>query len=166
VAVTLTVVVPITKALPDAGTDVIVIAPAQLSVAVGTKFTTATHEPAGVTAEILAGHVTTGAVTSLTVMICTQFVKLPHTSVARYVLVTVNLLTQLPGVVTSPTWDITTAPTQLSVAVTNAKLTAGTAAAQLTVTAGGQAVIVGAVRSFTVIICVQVAVLPATSVAR
>ena len=59
---------------------------------------------------------------------------------------------------------MTMAPGQLSVAVTDAILTAGTLAAQLTVTGAGQ-VNVGGVWSFTVIICVQSVKLPHTSVA-
>ena len=82
VAVEVTVVVPIGKAKPEAGTLTMVTAP-QLSVAVTVKFTTAVQEPIGVVAVMFDGQVITGAVWSLTVMICVQFVKLPHTSVAR-----------------------------------------------------------------------------------
>ena len=81
VAVEVTVVVPIAKEDPDAGEFTIVTVP-QLSVAVGVKFTTAVQEPTGVVAVILAGQVIVGAVTSFTVIICVQFVTLPHTSVA------------------------------------------------------------------------------------
>jgi hypothetical protein len=58
-----------------------------------------------------------------------------------------------------------TAPAQLSVAVTRAVFGAGTAEAQLTVNAAGQ-VITGGVTSFTVMVWVQSAKLPHTSVAR
>ena len=70
VAVEVTVVVPIGNAEPDAGELTIVTAPPQLSVAVGVKFTTAEQEPTGVVTVIFAGQVITGAVTSLTVIIC------------------------------------------------------------------------------------------------
>ena len=69
VAVTFTVVVPMANAVPDAGTETIVTAPVQLSVAVGVKFTTAVHDPIGVVDVIFVGQVTVGAVTSFTVMI-------------------------------------------------------------------------------------------------
>jgi hypothetical protein len=57
---------------------------------------------------------------------------------------------------------IVTIPPQLSVADTNEISGTGTADAQLTVTAAGH-VSIGGVWSFTVINCVQVAVLPHTS---
>ena len=62
VAVTVTSVVPIANKLPDAGTEVIVTAPAQLSVAVGVKETATVQKPIGVVAVMFAGQVTTGAV--------------------------------------------------------------------------------------------------------
>jgi len=83
VAVTVTSVVPMENWLPDAGTEVIVTGPPQLSVAVGVKETATVQKPIGVVAVIFAGQVTTGAVWSLTVMICVQFVMLPEASVAR-----------------------------------------------------------------------------------
>ena len=102
VAVDVTVVVPSGKAVPEAGELTIVTAPAQLSIAVTVKFTTAVQEPTGVVTVIFAGQVITGAVWSFTVIICVHSVKFPHTSVARYVLVTVNLLAQVWLLITSP----------------------------------------------------------------
>jgi len=75
----------------------------------------------------------------------------------------VYLLAQVCALITSLMKDLTT-PGQLSVAVNAAALGAGTALAQLTVILAGQ-VIVGACVSITVIVNVQVAVLPAASVA-
>ena len=63
---------------------------------------------------------------------------------AVQVLVTVNLLAQVPGVVTSSTVTVTV-PAQLSVAVTEAMEAAGTSAAQLTVKLAGVPLITGAV---------------------
>ena len=66
-------------------------------------------------------------------------------------------------VATSPTWTTVTAP-QLSVAVTAAGLGAGTSAGHCTVTGGGQ-VMAGGTVSVTMIVWVQVAILPQASVA-
>ena len=71
--------------------------------------------------------------------------KLPQTSVARYVLVTVNLFPQVWLVTTSLTKVIVTGPPQLSVALTKAGLGAGPRLAQLTVIGAGQAVMDGGV---------------------
>ena len=62
VAVTVTSVVPMENWLPDAGTEVIVTGPPQLSVAVGVKETATVQKPIGVVAVIFAGQVSTGAV--------------------------------------------------------------------------------------------------------
>ena len=166
VAVDVTVVVPIGNAVPEAGVLTIVTAPAQLSVAVTEKFTTAVQLPTGVVTLIFAGQVITGAVWSFTVIVCVHWLKLPHTSVALYVLVSVYLFGQVWLVITSLICVIVTTPAQLSVAITEAVFTAGTAAAQLTVILAGQVVMVGAVTSLTVMTCVQVAELPQASVAR
>jgi hypothetical protein len=77
-------------------------------------------------------EVITGAVWSLTVMVCVWLDALPQTSVAVYVRATEKRLAQLPGVVTSEE-VIVTVPVQLSVATTAAILAAGTLAAHLTV---------------------------------
>ena len=58
-----------------------------------------------------------------------------------------------------------TVPLQLSVATTAASLAAGTADEQLTVTLAGMLVMIGAVISFTVMVCVCDDELPHTSVA-
>ena len=139
VAVEVTVVVPIGNTEPDAGTLTTVTAP-QLSVAVTVKFTTAVQEPTGVKTVILAGQVITGGVWSFTVIICVHSEKLPHTSVALYVLVNVNLLAHVWLVITSLICVIVITPPQLSVAVTDAVFTGGTALAQLTVTGAGQVI--------------------------
>ena len=76
-----------------------------------------------------------------------------------------NLLAQVPGVVTSFTVSVI-APEQLSVAVTEDVVATGTSEAQLTVIAAGVPVIVGGVVSFIVIILETGAnVLPQLSVA-
>lgn len=75
----------------------------------------------------------------------------PQKSVAVQVLVTVNLLAQVPDVVTSLT-VIVTVPEQLSVAVTDDMEATGTSEAQLTVIAAGVPAIVGGVVSFIVIV--------------
>lgn len=75
----------------------------------------------------------------------------------------IYLLAQVCELITSLTKDLTT-PGQLSVAVNAAAFGAGTALAQLTVIFAGQ-VIVGGCVSFTLIVNVQVAVLPEPSVA-
>src|SRR5438093_13542584 len=77
--------------------------------------------------------------------------------------VTVNLPGQLPGVCLSSTCATVTAPPQLSVASTAASLAAGTWAAHWTVLSGAHWVITGAVVSLTVIVWVQVALLPQRS---
>src|SRR5688572_30497187 len=100
-------------------TCVIVAVPPQLSVAVtaaglagGTRFAHST--------DTFTGHVSIGAILSNTVMIWAQVALFPHTSVARYVRVTINRLAQVIFDVTSPTCVITAAPPQLSVDVTSA----------------------------------------------
>ena len=139
VAMDVTVVVPIGNTEPDAGALTTVTAP-QLSVAVTVKFTTAVQEPTGVKTVILAGQVITGGVWSFTVMICVHSEKLPHTSVALYLLVRVNLFGQVWLVITSLICVMVITPAQLSVAVTLAMFGAGTAEAQLTVIAAGQVI--------------------------
>ena len=91
--------------------------------------------------------------------------EFPHASVARYVLVSVKLLTHPWFEVTSPTCVTVTPPPQLSEVVTAAVFTAGTWPAQETVTLEGQVMDGGAV-SLTIIVCAQVAELPQASVAR
>jgi hypothetical protein len=95
------------------------------------------------------------------VMVCVQVAILPYASVALYVHVMVSV-GQLPDE-TSPTCVTMTAP-QLSDAVPPAKSGGGTSGSHCTVTFGGH-VIVGGVVSTTVMVCVQVAMLPHASVA-
>jgi hypothetical protein len=75
----------------------------------------------------------------------------------------VNLLGQLPGVVTSAKVTVNV-PAQLSVATTAETLPTGTSEAQETVTLAGIEVITGAVWSSTVMVCVWVDAFPHTSV--
>ena len=79
--------------------------------------------------------------------------------------VTVNLFAHSTLLVTSPTKLMLGVPVQLSIAVTAAVFCAGIALAQNTVTFDGH-VILGAMLSFTVIICAQVTVLLQRSAAR
>ncbi len=76
----------------------------------------------------------------------------------------VNLLAHDPSVLTSLLVTVS-APAQLSVAVTAPLLAAGKSPAQLTVVFAGMLVIVGAVWSLTVMVCVCEDELPHTSVA-
>ena len=93
-----------------------------------------------------------------------QAAVFPQTSVAVYVRLIVNLLGQTKFVVTSAATVTVTPPPQLSEVTIAFTLAAGIALAQLTVRFTGQ-VIAGGVPSKTVIICVQVALLPQRSVA-
>ena len=130
----------------------------QTSVAVGV----AKPGVAGQSIVVAAGNAEiVGAVMSLTVIICEAVAVLPQSSVAVHVLVTVKLPAHEPGVVTSLE-DKVTVGSQTSVAVGVAK---PGVAGQSIVVAAGNAEIVGAVMSLTVIICEAVAVLPQSSVA-
>lgn len=113
---------------------------------------------------VLAGHVIVGGVLSNTTITCVQVAELPQASVARYVLVSVYLLVQVWFEVISLTNVTVGAPPQLSVEVTLAGFGAGTCEAHCTETPAGH-VKVGTVLSKTVMICVQVAELPQSSVA-
>ena len=73
----------------------------------------------------------------MTVMIWEHVAELPQTSVARYVLVTVKLLTHPWLDTASLTWVTVTEPPQLSEVLTAPVLTAGTRPAQDTVTLAG-----------------------------
>ena len=131
-------------------TKLIAGVPLQLSVADAAAVLTAGIADAQVTV-VAAGQVMVGATLSSTVMFWLQVAVLPHASVAIYVRVTVNLLTQVLFVVTSDTKLIAGVPLQLSVADAFAVFTAGMAEAQATVVAAGQ-VMVGATLSSTVMI--------------
>ena len=76
VAVMVTSVVPTGKILPEAGT-LENVTPGQLSVAVGAKVTTASHRPGSLLTIISAGQVTTGASSSLTVIVKVHTSVLP-----------------------------------------------------------------------------------------
>ena len=112
-----------------------------------------------------AGQVIVGGVVStVLVIVCVQVAELPHTSVARYVLVVVSV--QVTVLVTSPTWVIVTGPHK-SLAVTDPIFGAGTAGLQPgNTTFAGQVIVGGAVSTVLVIVCVHVAELPQPSVAR
>ena len=104
----------------------------------------------------------TGAVLSLTLMVCAHDAELPLASVALYVLVKVYLLTQVWLVITSLT-QVTVGGPQLSAAVTEAILTGSTNDAHWTDTLAGH-VMVGGCKSRTVTVNEQVEELPAPSV--
>jgi len=93
-----------------------------------------------------AGHVILGAIISFTVITWVQVELLPHTSVARYVLVTTNLFTHGPEVITSFTKVTVTVPPQLSLVTTKLVFGAGTSVEHDTVIGAGH-VILGAVKS-------------------
>src|SRR5688572_11605558 len=106
-------------------TCVIVGVPLQLSEAVTLAVLTAGTWLAHSTVT-LAGHVIVGAVLSNTVIVWAHVAEFPHTSVAVYTLVIVNLLIHVIFVMTSLLTVITAIPPQLSVEVTEAILGAGT----------------------------------------
>jgi hypothetical protein len=123
--------------------------PLQLSLAVTLSMLGAGTSAAQVTVTF-GGQVIPGAVMSLTVMSWLQVAELPHSSVARYVLVTKYRFAQVWFEVTSLTKVTIGTPLQLSLATTLFISGTGTRLAQLTVTGAGQ-VILGGVRSLTVI---------------
>jgi hypothetical protein len=101
-AVTVTVVTPDGKLCGD----VIVVAPilyvivgdaVQLSVAVATKLSNAVHTPGSLFVTIFAGHVSTGAVPSITVTLNVQVAVLPEPSIAVHVTAVVPTGKVLPG---------------------------------------------------------------------
>src|SRR5216683_663593 len=98
-------------------------------------------------------------------MVWVQVALLPHRSVARYVRLMTNRLAQLLELIESPCQVTVTSPPQLSLVVTLLVSGAGTWLAQLTVRLPVQ-VMLGALVSWTVMVCVQVALLPQRSVAR
>ena len=95
VAVQTTVVTPLAKALPLAGTHTM-LSPAQLSVEVAENVTLLAHEPRLVLTERLAGHVATGASVSLTVTVNAQIFVFPVASVAVQTTVVTPLAKALP----------------------------------------------------------------------
>src|SRR5512133_1603649 len=108
------------------------------------------------------GQVITGAVTSTTVIVCTQVLALPQLSVA----VQFRVMTTEQGSVllVASAYVITGVASQLSVAVAVPVFAGNVDSSQLMVTANGP-VITGAVTSTTVIVCTQVLALPQMSVA-
>ena len=89
------------------------------------KLTLAPHCPVVLLTVIFAGQLITGAMLSFTVIICVQVAKFPDGSVALYVLVIVYLFIQVWFDITSDTKE--TIDEQLSLLITEAILTAGTA---------------------------------------
>jgi hypothetical protein len=114
-AVQVTVVVPTGKLEPDAGLQLGVPTPGQLSVAVGALYvTTAEHWPIGALVLTLAGQVIDGACVSLTVTVNEQLAELPAASITLQLTVVVpfgNVEPEAGLHVTEPM------PGQLSVAV-------------------------------------------------
>ena len=127
-----------------ASATVTVTVPAQLSLVLTEAMEATGTSAAQLTVKLAGVPVMVGTVWSSTVINWLEVELFPHISVAVQVLVTVNLLAQVPGVVTSSTVTVTV-PAQLSVAVTEAMEAAGTSAAQLTVKLAGVPLITGAV---------------------
>src|SRR5437762_60226 len=144
------------------------LVPLQLSLAVTllNTFGTATWQVASALALVGAGQLTVGTVASVTVNVVVQVALLPASSVAVTVIVFVPNPTSVPA---AGFWlrVIALVTLQLSLAVTPLS-TFGTAAWQpasaLALVGAGQFTL-GTVVSFTVNVVVQVALLPASSVA-
>jgi hypothetical protein len=133
VAVQLTVVTPFGKVEPEAGTQVGVSEPSQLSVAVEVKVTATEHIPAGEFITIGDGQVTTGASSSLTVTVNIQLPVFDDESVA------VQLTVVTPFGKVEPEAGVQTGvsePSQLSVAVAVKFTTAEHALLSVPVTMG------------------------------
>ena len=107
-----TVVVPFGKTEPEAGVHE-VVTPGQLSFAVVVKLTIAVQTPASVDCVILAGQVSVGGVTSLTVTEKVQEVVLPMPSVAVQVTLVAPFGKAYPGAGLQTVFTVE----QLSVAV-------------------------------------------------
>src|SRR4029079_587700 len=105
-------------------------------------------------------EVNTGAVLSVTVIVCDAVAVLPHASVAINVLVRVYSLAQVPGALASVEVIDTVPHASLAVGVPNDGVSGHSMVA-----ATGMEVNTGAVLSVTVIVCDAVAVLPHASVA-
>ena len=142
--------------------------PLQLSLAITppSTFGTAAWQPAPALALVGAGQLTLGTVASITVNVVVQVALLPASSVAVTVIVFVPNPTSVPA---TGDWTrvIPFVPLQSSLAVTPLK-TLGTAAWQVPsalALAGAGQLTVGTVVSVTVNVVVQVALLPASSVA-
>src|SRR3989442_8008357 len=138
--------------------------PPQLSLAVTLAVSGAGTALAQATATA-AGQPIVGGRLSLTVIVWVQVSFFEQASTALYALVLHNWLPILLALMLSPTKVTTGVPPQLSLAVTLAGSGSGTALAQATATAAGQPIVGGRV-SLTVIVWVQVALLPQASLAR
>src|SRR3989475_218337 len=170
VAVTVIVCVPNPTRVPAAGDwlKVIPLVPLQLSLAVTplTTFGTAAWQLPSALALAGAGQLTVGTVVSLTVKLVVQVALLPAASVAVTVIVCAPNPTSVPA---AGLWLKVIAPelVQLSLTVTPPS-TFGTAAWQVPsalATGTAEQITLGAVVSLTVKLVVQVALLPAASVA-
>ena len=95
VAVQTTVVTPLAKALPLAGTQT-TLCPGQLSVEVAENVTLLVHNPGLVETERFAGQDATGASVSLTVTVNAQMFVFPLASVAVQTTVVTPLAKALP----------------------------------------------------------------------
>src|SRR5213595_2167264 len=144
------------------------LVPLQLSLTVTplNTFGTAAWQPASALALVGAGQLTVGTVVSVTVKVVVQVALLPASSVAVTVIVFVPRPTSVPA---AGDWTrvMPLVPLQLSLAVAPLN-TFGTTAWQLPsalALVGAGQLTVGTVVSFTVKVVVQVALLPASSVA-
>jgi hypothetical protein len=112
---------------------------------------------------MLAGHVTVGGVTSLTVTVCVQVALLPEPSVAVQMIACGPTPVNVAG--SGGTLVIVGEPVQLSVAVAAGPVyVAWQDAFAFSVTFAGQE-ITGAITSAKVTVCVQLTLLPQSSVA-
>jgi hypothetical protein len=107
----------------------------------------------------------TGAVVSVTVMVCEAVDVFPQASVAVQVLVTEYELAQAPGVVTSTKVSVTVEQASVAVACTKVGETDLAMVSQDKVTGAGSGSITGGVVSITLMVCEAVEVFPQASVA-
>src|SRR5436309_485649 len=109
----------------------------------------------------VGGQVMAGAIVSPTIMVWRQLLSLPQASVAVQVRVMTVVFGQLPGAVLS-LWVMVGAGSQLSVAVALPVTLGSVGEFNRTVFFGGH-VTIGGRLSFTVIVCLKLAVLPQLS---
>jgi hypothetical protein len=160
VAVQTTVVTPLAKALPLAGTHTM-LSPAQLSAVVAEKVTLLEHEPVEVFTARFAGQLATGASASVTVTVNVQMLVLPLASVAVQTTMVTPLAKALPLAGTHTMLS----PGQLSVVVaTKVTLLEHEPVEVFTARSAGQ-LATGASASVTVTVNAQMFVFPAASVA-
>jgi hypothetical protein len=160
VAVTVTVEVPTGKAEPEAGLAT-TLKPAQLSVPVATKFTTAEHWPGALHTVTLAGHCTVGFSQSFTVTVKEHCWLLPEASVA----VTTTVVVPIGKVEPEAGLATTVGAPQLSAPVAVKFTTAPQLPASAHVVTFAGHWTVGASQSVIVTVNEQVEVRPAASVA-